>query len=329
MSTVTAPPQEQAAQPTFDAKAYIAAKQSGKPIAEAREAATKPAELAKVETRTLEEPKEQPHVSRSVRRQLNKAMTEAAELRGRLALLEEQGKAKPATAPVEEKEPQRAAFPAGDVGTAEFLRATQKWDKAQDAKVAGKTQAETQQIEELKTFLSEMDTKAEEAVKALPDWEKVQAAAAADEDAPEFMPDQHPTLMALLARSDMRAYVLYHFAKPENYDALQALLDEKDNGKLISSFHRLEGRLEKLYDSNKPTEKKADKPAQGSKAEKPSEDRTHLAEAARPGEPQREVPAKPKPSSEVSARGGSPAPDEPRIGSPEWMAKRNQKLYGK
>ena len=88
----------------------------------------------------------------------------------------------------------------------------------------------------------------------------------------------------------------------------------------IRAFHRLEGRLEKAYD--KPEAAQAT-PEKGKTASTPQK----LEGRA---EPQQEVkPAKPKPSAEVAARGGSPAPDEPAIGSVAWMQKRNQAQFGR
>jgi len=326
MSTAVATPQET----EFDAKAFMESRNKGEDIPKA--------EPKKADAPPLEE---QPKAasSRSQRRALNQAMREAAEERGRRLALEDlmaKGTiAAPKVEPVKEDvEPKRADFAAGEIGTAEYLRAAQKWDKAQESKAEAAKGTETAQTEELKTFLQEMDAKAAEDIKALKDWDKVQKAAAEDEDAPEFIPSEHPTLMALLARSDMRAFVLYHFAKPENYDALESLLELTANpAKQIAAFHRLEGRLEKLYDADRAEEVYDTVQSEGKKAAQaePEKEKTASTPQKPQGraEPQQEEkPAKPKPSSEVAARGGSPAPDEPAIGSPAWMLKRNQAQYG-
>ena len=162
-----------------------------------------------------------------------------------------------------------------------------------------------------------MDEKAVADIALISDWDEVAKNAMDDEDAPEFDPTQQKTLMALLSNSDVRAFALHHFAKHPN--KLQEMLDLKP-AEQIRAFHRLEGRLEKAYD--KPEAAQAT-PEKGKTASTPQK----LEGRA---EPQQEVkPAKPKPSAEVAARGGSPAPDEPAIGSVAWMQKRNQAQFGR
>lgn len=310
--------------PVFDPAKFMADRNAGKATDKPAEA--KPAE-AKPEAVKEPEHSESPRLSRSNRRQLNNAIREAAEARGELQAyrkLMEEGKiaAPKPDAPAELIEPKRSDF----TSDAEYLRATQKYDKAVEAKTSTGAAAQEEQQKAFRDHLTAMDTKAAEDMKLIPDWEKVAKDAADDDDAPEFVPDEHPNLMAMLARSDVRAFVLYHFAK--NPDALESMLDlTKTPEKQISAFHRLEGRLEKEYAS-------LQKAAQASEAEKPKEDREHLAEAepekAKPGETaaDRDV-RKPRPSSEVAARGGSPAPDEPLPGSAAWIAKRNQTQFGR
>ena len=339
MSTAVATPQETEVQ--FDPKAYTEARNAGKSAAEAREGATKPVEPEKPTDAAAEPAAAQPDSRRSLRRAERNAIREAAEWKGRFEQLQEQIKAGTAATPAADKpsepqEPKRADFPAGENGTAEYLRAAAKWDRQQEQKAAAESSQQGEKSEELKSFLAEMDKKAETDMKSLKDWDAVLNAAKDHEDLPEFIPDKQPTLMGLLARSDMRAFVLYHFAKPENFEAFQKLLD-MDPQQQISAFHRLEGRLEKLYDADRSEEKyenvqteEPKKAAGAAEPEKGKEDRSHLAEAARPGEPQQDgKPAKPKPSSEVAAKGGTPAPDEPAIGSAAWMARRNQVQFGR
>ncbi len=317
MSTAIETPQEQAA-PEMDAKqlaTFMEARNKG-------EAIPKPA--AKVETAApvTEEPKQAS--SRSQRRALRAAEERTANLV--LETLTKAGVIKKEAEPeAVEVEPKRADFPAGDEGMAQFVRATQKWDKTQEAKTEAAKGTETAQTEELKTFLGEMDTKAAEDMKSLKDWDKVMKTAQDHEDLPEFIPDEQPILMSLLSRSDMRAFVLYHFAKPENFEAFEDLLAlSKTPDQQIKSFHRLEGRLEKMYDADRSEKTEA---AQAD----PEKEKTASTPQKPQGraEPQQEAqPAKPKPSSEVAARGGSPAPEEPAIGSPAWMLKRNQAQFG-
>lgn len=319
MSAVIEQPQTEA--PVFDPAKFMADRNAGRVV---DKVVDKPAE-AKPEAVKEPEHSESPRLSRSNRRQLNNAIREAAEARGELAAyrkLMEEGKiaAPKPDAPAELIEPKRSDF----TSDAEYLRATQKYDKAVEAKTSTSTAAQEEQQKAFRDHLTAMDTKAAEDMKTLPDWDKVAKDAADDDDAPEFVPDEHPNLMAMLARSDVRAFVLYHFAK--NPDALESMLDlTKSPEKQISAFHRLEGRLEKEYAS-------LQKAAQAPEPEKEPKDRKHLAEEkpkATPGEPQQVVPAKPRPSSEVAARGGSPAPDEPAIGSPAWMLMRNRAQFGK
>ena len=289
-----------------DLKAFVEARNKGEEIKKADPPATEP------EAKKADEP-EPPRLPRSVRRELNRLREELGAERARRELAEA-GKPEPKAAPKEDAEPQRKDF-----GTdAEYLRATQKWDKAQEAKASAKTAEAGTQQEQFAAHLKAMDEKAVADIALIPDWEEVQKKAADDEDAPEFAPDEHPTFMAMLAQSDVRAFALHHFAK--NPDALESMLAlTKDPGAQIRAFHRLEGRLEKEYASDKAAQ--AD-PAKGKTADTPQKPQGRA-------EPQQEAqPAKPKPSSEVAARGGSPAPDEPAIGSPAWMQKRNQIQYG-
>lgn len=319
MST-TVVEQAQAEAPVFDPKKFMEDRNAGK-TPEKPVAAEAQVEKTKEPVKVEAEPEAAPRLPRSVRRELNRLREElgAANERARLA-----AENKPAAkeAPKEDAEPQRKDFGSD----AEYLRAAQKWDKAQELKLAEKSTVESAQTEQFKAHLKAMDEKAAEDIKLIPDWDAVSRAALEDEDAPEFDPTEHPMLMGMLAQSDMKAFALYHFAK--HPDDLQKMLDlTKDPGAQIRSFHRLEGRLEKMYDSTQ-------KAAQASEAEKPKEDRKHLAEAepvkAKPGETAAgAIPAKPKPSSEVAARGGSPAPDEPLPGTAAWIAKRNQAQYGK
>lgn len=316
MSTMLAAPIETpiGEVPAFDTAAFIKARNEGKELPKAD-----PKPDVKVEPVKAVEP--EVRLPRSQRRQLNAAIRDAAEARGRLAVLEEMIAAGKISAPAKETiavdaEPLRAQFGSD----AEYLRATQKWDKAQDAKAAAKEGETSAQSEQSKAHFMAMDEKATEDIKTLTDWDEVSKAAIDDEDAPELDPSEHPTLMGMLASSDVRAFALYHFAKhPEE---LQKMLDlSKTPNEQIRAFHRLEGKLEREYSNPKA--------AQAAEPEKGKKDRIHLAEAVRPGETATgAIPVKPKPSSEVTARGGSPAPDEPAIGSPAWMLKRNQAQYG-
>ncbi len=164
-----------------------------------------------------------------------------------------------------------------------------------------------------------MDAKFLADAKTIPDWDTVAAAAGEDEDAPQIDFVKDATLAGLIASSDERARILYHFAT--NPEALQSLIDLRETPReIIKRFHRLEGKVEKLYTSTQQ-----EPAAQAAETGKPAkEDRTHPAEGTPPGRTavDRDV-HKPRPSSEVAARGGSAPPAEPEIGSAAWMAQRN------
>lgn len=316
-TTATEVPKQEA--PAFDGKAFMEARNKGEP--------TKPvpaqpaAEPVKVETAKDPEGDHQ-RPSRSMSRLQRaigreQALREAAE--AELATL--RGKAT-VTSTAEPVEPKRADFPAGDEGMAQFLRAAQKFDKTQEEKASGKNAEQTAQHEQFVAHLAAMDTKCTEDIKTLPDWDAVAKASVDSEDAPEFDFADHKVFAGLMANSDMRAFVVYHFAK--NPGEFQDMLDTTGNdAKQIKMFHRLEGKLEKLYSSGQA--------AQAPDPEKEPKDRKHPAEAAKPGGTATgdSTPVKPKPSSEVAARGGSPAPDEPAPGTRAWMQKRNQAQYGR
>ena len=314
---------EQTEQPqVFDAKAYMDAANRGERPTPGKPAEEKPAEKAPEKpSEPLKQAAEQeaPRLPRSVRRELNRLREELGAAKAEASLLRSLG-VKPTTpAPAEEDaEPQRS-----DYGTdAEYLRAAAKWDRQQEAKQQ-ETQGKTaQQTEEVRAHLKAMDEKAVADIEAyFPDWDEVSAKAAEDEDAPEFVPQEHPQLFGMLSGSEFRAHVLYHWAK--NPDALQSMLDLTGKPtEQIRAFHRLEGRLEREYSGKQA--------AQATKAETPTKDRKHLADAERPGETaaDRDV-RKPRPSTDVAARGGSAPPEEPAIGSAAWMAKRNQAAFGR
>ncbi len=272
------------------------------------------------------------HVPRSVRRQMNGLLKEVGELRGRLSVYEDKGETKVTKiVPDADPEPQRNTFPSD----AEYNRALGRWDARQEAKkeIGKVTEASTQKEQEQawEKHVTKMGEKAAEDRKLLKDWDEV-AKAAQGEDAPEFTPADHPTFAAMLAESDVQAFVLYHFAKhPLEFKAMLELTS--DTAAQIRAFHRLEGKLEKMYT---PTEKQEAAPAsgdtKGQKPEvKPKEDRIHPADAATTAgrtAVDRDV-HKPKPSAEVGGHGGSTPPEEPAVGSRAWMERRNQGQFGR
>ena len=334
MSTAVVTPPAEPVQ--FDPKAHFeqrnAAEQARKEGKEPVKAAPAPpgarpaAEDGKTAVEEPKHPPEQaPRQSRSARREQNRLREEIGELRGRLAAYEEFGvKPNPAvsTAAADDPEPKIQDF----ASEGEYYRALGRWDARQEVKKAESKleQRDTQknELEQLKADIAAAEAKAQTDIKDLfPDWDEVSEKSAEDEDAPEFVPADHPMFMMMLARSDMKARILYHFAK--NPEELERMLElTKDSNKQIAAFHRLEGRVEKLYD--KPKAAQAAEPVK----EAPK-DRNHPAEAVQPAG--RTAPSavaesdarKPRPSTEVAARGGSAPPEEPAIGSAAWLAQRN------
>lgn len=260
-----------------------------------------------------------PKLPRSVRRELNKLREDKARFEGRNSVLEELVKAKPETpapgAAVEDPEPQRDAF----TTDAEYNRALGRWDARQETKKelakhdeSGRTE---QEIEDLKKTLKTMDEKAAADAKLIADWDEV-AEKAADL---EVKWADHPNLYMRLGLSDVKAFMMYHWAK--NPEVLQDLLAL--SGDVIAQdrkFSRLEGQIEKLYTAQEPKKETPAAPAGGEPAKALVE--TPKTKVATPAE--RDA-SKPRPSSEVAApAGGAPAPEEPAFGTAAWMQKRNQ-----
>ncbi len=189
---------------------------------------------------------------------------------------------------------------------------------------AGKgTQAQRDQ-EAYQAHITAMDAKAAEDIKGIPDWEEVAAAAAEDESAPEFSPAEHPEFLQMLQMSDVKARMLYHLAK--HPDVFQKLLDLTGNfGDQLSAFKRLEGKVELLYTA----EQKKEAAQASDKSKDELKDRNHPAEAQAGRNSLERDAQKARPSTEVAARGGTVAPEEPAIGSPAWMAKRNQVQFAR
>jgi hypothetical protein len=303
-------------QKPFDPKAFIAARNEGKQP-EAQKEPERP-EAPKAEERE----DHQPRMSRSQRREHNRLLRENGELTGRIKALEDLmaktqagGKAsEPEKPAAEDPEPAVDSFTSYEA----YQRALSKWDARQEAKkVNSKASEDAQQVEQWRTHLREMDEKAAEDMKGLEDWDAVAKEAA--EDGPEWAPEDHPQLMALIASSDQKAFILYHFAK--NPEALEKMLEASKNpAEQIRMFHRLEGRMEKLYE--KPA-------AQAAGSDKGSKDRPKAEKPEQGGSAADRDIRKPRPSAEVAARGGTPPPDEPAIGSAAWMARRNQAQFAR
>ncbi len=333
MSTTVVTPQatEQTQQtqeaPAFDTAKYIQQRNEAKANAGKQVAiVTEPEKHAE----PVVEP-EKPvkvHDPRSLRRQINKYQKDAEYWRGRAETMQEFFGKNGATAnsgkdagdtTQDDAEPQRNQFPT----EADYIRAATKWDRAQDAKTSQSKAEEAKKNDEFRAELEAMDAKTATDIETLfPDWDEVMQASAESEDAPELDWGKNPTLAGLFSRTPYRAAIIYTWAKDP--EAMQKMIDlSSDPQKQISAFHRLEGKMEILYDSKQA--------AQAKKPKEDSKDRTHLAEAEKPGEPVAAVKtAKPKPSSVVAATGGSSAiPDAPAPGSPAWFQARNQRKYGR
>jgi hypothetical protein len=309
MSTAVASPQEQT--PDFDAAKFIEARNKGEAIPKPEVKKEEPAAPAP-------EPERKADSSRSERRRLRAAEERTANTV--LKVLKESGVITEKKAePVAPAEPKRSDFPAGDEGMAQFLRATQKFDREQEAKT---TETRTAEQDELRSRFVDLDAKTAADIEAnFPDWQTLEKEWKENEEIQAIKFEDIPTIIGLLAASEFRAAVSYHWMK--NVDDFLELCEMKPADQ-IKAFHRLEGRLEKVYDSKQ-------KAAQAEPKPEKVEEKTASTPQKPQGraEPQQEEkPAKPKPSSEVAARGGSPAPDEPAIGSPAWMLKRNQAQFG-
>ena len=267
----------------------------------------------------VEDSGEHARLSRSQRR----LMRQLGEAEGRAKALEEMiGKlqgVKPAqqdtaaAATDADPEPKEADFKTWN----EYTAALSKWAARQETtKALSKAEEKTKATEELESYrqhVRAMDVKAQEDIKKLSDWDEVSKQAT--EEGPEFNPDEHPNLMGLIASSDMKAYVLYHFAKhPEDLERMLEL--SKKPGDQIRQFARLEGRVEKLY-------------GDGVEA-KPAAEKSKAA-AATPTAAERDA-RKAKPSEAVAARGGSAPAQEisPVLGdgrtlNPAWKERANMR----
>ena len=161
----------------------------------------------------------------------------------------------------------------------------------------------------------------------IPDW--ADAAKAAEEL--EFNTSEHNGLLNAIAGSDVQAYIWYHFAKhPADF---KKMFDVKEPVRadfeteaqwlkamqpLAASFKRLEGKVEVLYS----------KPPEAAQASEPKDSKDRTVPETRATAADRDV-RKPRPSTEVAARGGSAPPAEPEIGSKAWMDLRNQVTGGR
>lgn len=307
-------------EPKFDAAAFIKARNEGKPTP----APGKPAEPAA----KVEEPKpaaakaeapakdeddpEGPHVSRSQRREMNRLREAAAEERGRRMAIEEfiakgfNPTQAAAAAKVEANaEPTREQFKTD----AEFTKALATW---QTRDVIAKETARAADLDDYNSEIVEANAKFAEDVRLFPDFEEVTGQI-------DDIKITRPEFNVMFVKSTQRAALAYYFGSHrEEFKALLAL----PFGKMVEKFHRLEGKLE--FEYNSPKAAQASAPTKDAKTaptpEKPAQGGKTAAE--------RDF-GKPRPSTEVVARGGAATPDEPKPGTAAWMARRNQAQFGR
>jgi hypothetical protein len=305
----------------FDPVAYIAernaqaqaAKPESKPVPAVPEAKL---EVVPAETAPKEDHDEagKVHGNRRERR----LAQQLGEERGRRLALEEMiakgvVKSEQAAPAADDPEPQRAQF----ADEATYNRALGRWDARQESKkVTTETLQNSEAMETLKTSLREAAEKADADRKNFSDWDAV-AKEAEDDDRMNFDTTKHSALLYLLATSDQKAALHYYFAK--NPDKFVEFKDLSGKPALVEKFRRLEGKVELMYARPKAAEASEETPEDRKAPEKPAKG---VAAA------QRDL-GKPKPSAEVAARGGSPVPDEPVIGSRAWMERRNQATGGR
>ena len=294
----------------FDSGQFIASRNSGNgPKPGLPE--TKPAQL---ETKTVKPETDQPkpetdqqeaHLSRSQRREMNRLREAAAEERGQRLAWERiaQGAAKPQAAIDPNEEPNRNDFKTDP----EYIVALTKWTAKQEVS------KNTENIAINAAVKAEVDAANErqsEQVDLIPDWKDIleNVDDLSWSDKPKYQQDQ---IEYLFAASDLRAFIVEHFYKHrDDWDKFLEL----DGLKQRSYFNRIEGKCETVYNQRLEA-------AQAAK-DKTSKDRT----APEKAEQARETKQLPRPSSEVSAVGGSVPLPEPTVGSAAWMAARNAKL---
>ena len=278
------------------------------PIAEKPKEPEKPKEAHQSEN-------EEDRLPRRDRRTMNKLREEVGELRGRLQAYEELGitKAKSEAAPPSGEDapkPQRAQYSTD----AEYIEALGTWTTERAIDKRAQTEAELEEERHLSALYAKMEEKAIEDSKLFPDWDD------AREEALEkgFQITGKETLKAINT-SEVKAHLLYYLVK--NPKELKALNDTPEGSFKIRTIGKLEAILEKMYS----TEESKKEVVQASESEDSKERTTHPAEAQAGRNSAVRDSGKPRPSTEVAARGGSAPPGDIRIGSPEWHARENER----
>ncbi len=316
----------------FDPKEYIktqnereAANRVGKPVEPAKPAEPKPAEavVSLLDEDPDDEKPGKADPARSQRRRERGLLERAAKAEARAEVLQElidKGLSpKAAEAEVEKQEeaadpePQRKDFQ----DDASYNRALGRWDARQETKAelgkrdqqAGNQAALTQLAGEI----AEADTKYAEDKKLIPDYDEVAQKALDDPESPTFSPAEQPYLLRRIATSDVRAFLLHHFAtNPEDFKKALGMADNLP--RQADFISRLEGRVEKLY-STKQAENVSEK--------KPAVETAHERDAK-----------KPKPSEIGSPRGGtapvitvSPYLADGKTLNPAWKQQQNEREH--
>jgi hypothetical protein len=308
--------------PVFNATEYIQKanereqlSRDVKPAAASTEAAAAPAKPAEAEPTSEEKTEASARASRSQRRLLR----QLGEAEGRTKVLEEMlHLTRPAAAATAKAENTEDPEPARDKfqDDASYNRALGRWEARQEAtKTVAQALGQKEQIESLRDQVRAADAKAQEDKAIFDDWDQVQKDAL--EDGPEFNPAEHPVFMGLLATSDQKAKILYHFGKhADEFEKMLALSDAKNPGQQIRMFARLEGKVEKLYE-------KGEKKAEAASNKKTDDKKPTAAE--------RDA-KKAAPSESVAARGGSAPPNtvspvlaDGKTLNPQWKERANQR----
>lgn len=220
-----------------------------------------------------------------------------------------------------ELEPVRVNF----ASDAEYNRALMRWDARQEArKELAQRDVVSEGYKEFEQQVAAAKDKYQADIELIPGWEeRLKKIQENEEDAPKFVPEQHPGIMGLLSVSDVQAAMIIYLG--ETPEQMQKLLDltplatdspktkDRKLGEQVQLFKRLEGRAERLYDKpvTKETPKTEDKPKVASKAERDA--------------------AKPRPSESVKVTGGTATDgdipillEDGKTLNPAWKARRNQ-----
>lgn len=251
-----------------------------------------------------------PGMSRRDRRRMNQLIKDAAMARGRAEAYEQFLKnGKVGEAPKEESvkaevEPKREDFKTD----AEYAAAVARFAAKQETKSA------TAQADAVKAMQADLDVANEaykEQVKLIPDWDKV-FAKVKDVQLSE-------NAQTLLATSEFSAFIIEYFAN--NPDAVKTF--EELNSNIVKQrafFHRIEGRVETIYNDRKA---KAEEAAKGKKDDKVDDKKE------KPSQAERDL-KKAAPSESITPKGGTQTNgdipmmmEDGKTLNPAWKAARN------